>query len=121
MTSKYSKKTINAVLTVSALGMISLTAVACAPQTASAVDDGNTYAEEQAPNSQGWLDNKLIYDSDGYPMICDHNGENCKLNPAYNAYRSRDLATNRLPGNNPAGNIDNPQPAPVVPIFTVAF
>ncbi|HUA34126.1 MAG TPA: hypothetical protein VMA09_11010 [Candidatus Binataceae bacterium] len=111
------------------LSMISISAAACAPQTSS-IDNSPTYSATQ-PTDPGGAgirtqaqinnDTEYVVDGDGYPMLCDPNGEQCRSNPAYDAFRYRTFAYNQLPQNGVAQTGVNFQPAPVVPIFSVSF
>ena len=111
------------------LSLVSISAAACAPQTSS-IDDSGTYSAAQPMDprdagirTQAQIDNDTNYvvDGDGYPMLCDPNGEKCRKNPAYDSFRYRTFAYNQFPENGVAQVGANFQPAPVVPIFSVSF
>ena len=128
LTCKYSaliKASVGALM----LSMISISSAACAPQTSS-IDDSRTYsaAEPTDPRNpdirtQAQIDNDTNYvvDGDGYPMLCDSNGETCRSNPADDAFRYRTFAYNQYPENGITQSGVTFQPAPVVPIFSVSF
>jgi hypothetical protein len=106
-----------AAVTTSMLAIAGIAAIAITPRTAAALEGGSSYQSSEQYSLQQDDEQRFTYDdSNGFPMICDRDG-NCETNPAYDAFRYRDFAYN----NNLPNNYGNWQPAPVIPLFTFSF